>query len=247
MDDRIERLADEIRDAGRLVAFTGAGVSTASGIPDFRSEDGIWQTHDPERFHIREFERDPGGFWERMLAVYDEAFEGDPQPNPAHRALATLEAEGTLDAVITQNADRLHQRAGSEEVIELHGNLQRVICRSCGNREPLETARERAEAGELPPECECGSPLKPDGILFGEGLPEHALYRAHALAERSDVFVVAGSSLTVEPAASLPETAADRGATLAVVNLDPTPLDDRADYVFEADVTTVLPELAGAV
>ncbi|MEF8812608.1 MAG: Sir2 family NAD-dependent protein deacetylase [Halovenus sp.] len=248
MDDRIERLATELRSAAWSVAFTGAGVSTASGIPDFRSEDGIWADHDPQQFHIRAFERDPGAFWERMLAVHEDAFGGDPEPNPAHRALATLERLGYLDAVVTQNADRLHQSAGSDEVIELHGTLKQAVCRSCTSREPFDAARSRAEAGELPPTCtDCGSPLKPDGVLFGEQLPEYPLYRASALSEKCDVFLAAGSSLTVEPAASLPETAVDHGATLAIVNLDPTPLDDVADVRFRSDVTTVLPRIAEAV
>jgi NAD-dependent deacetylase len=248
MDERIEELATALADAEKGVVFTGAGVSTASGIPDFRSEDGIWRDHDPQRFHIREFERNPTGFWETMLEVYEEAFAGDPEPNPAHQAIARLEGADYLSGVITQNADGLHQEAGSEDVMELHGNLQQVVCQSCQYREAFAEARSRAEAGECPPECpECGRPLKPDGILFGEQLPKHALYRAHALSERSDVFVVAGSSLTVEPAASLPETAVDHGATLAIVNFDQTPHDDRAEYTFRSDVTTVLPKLAEAV
>jgi len=248
MDHRIERLAAELRNAAVGVAFTGAGVSTASGIPDFRSEDGIWADHDPQQFHIRAFEREPGAFWERMLAVHEEAFGGDPDPNPAHRALATLERLGHLDGVVTQNTDGLHQSAGSEDVIEVHGTLQQAVCRSCRYEEPFGRARSRAESGELPPTCDdCGDPLKPDGVLFGEQLPEDALYRASALAEQCDVFLVAGSSLTVDPAASLPETAVGHGATLAIVNLEPTPLDEVADFRFRSDVTTVLPQVAEAV
>jgi len=121
MDERIKQLAEEIHTVERCVAFTGAGVSRASGIPDFRSEDGIWRDYNTERFHIREFRRDPDEFWDRMLSVYEKAFEGSHEPNVAHRALATLEQRGHLEAVITQNADRLHQAAGSEEVVELHG------------------------------------------------------------------------------------------------------------------------------
>lgn len=247
MSDQITHLASEIRESTCTVGFTGAGVSTPSGIPDFRSEDGVWQEHDPTMFDIRTFEREPAEFWRAMLAVYD-AFPDDPDANPAHVALADLESRGHLEAVVTQNADGLHQEAGSDEVIELHGNLAEVVCRSCNRREPFDDATTRAEHGDLPPECdECGGVFKPDGVLFGEQLPENALFRAHALAERADVFLVAGSSLSVEPAASLPSTAANHDATLAIVNLEPTPHDDFADYLFHDDVATVLPQLAEAV
>lgn len=244
MEDRIEQFARDIRAADRAVAFTGAGISTPSGIPDFRSDGGIWEQYDTREFHIRSFDRDPVAFWERMLDLYQHSYEGDPDPNAAHTALATLEERNFLDRVITQNADGLHQEAGSGDVVELHGNLQQMVCLSCRRREPLENALELGADGDLPPVCDqCGEPMKPDGVLFGEQLPKHELYQSHALAQKSDVFVVVGSSLTVEPAASLPAVAADHGATLAIINLDPTPLDDRATYTFHEDVTTVLPAL----
>lgn len=248
MSDRLTQLADELESAGTAAAFTGAGVSTASGIPDFRGEGGIWEEHDPELFDIRTFEREPARFWEAMLAVLESAFSGGVSPNAAHEALAALESGGYLDGVITQNADRLHQEAGSENVIELHGNLQRVVCQSCKRRGPLEEVRERVEDGEIPPRCEeCNGLLKPEAVLFGEQLPEHAVFQAHALAEKVDVFLVAGSSLIVEPAATLPKKAQKKGATLAIVNLDPTPHDEVAEYVFHEDVTEVLPALTEAV
>lgn len=196
----------------------------------------------------RAFRADPAAFWEELLAIHDGAFAGDPEPNAAHRAFAGLERQGYLGAIVTQNADELHQDAGAGEVIELHGNTETVVRQSCRQREAIDDAIARAEDGELPPECGArGGVLEPDGVLFGEQLPEHALFRAHPLAEKSDVFLVAGSPLTVEPAASLPETAADRGATLAIVNLDPTPHDELADYVFRENVTTVLPRLVDAI
>ena len=248
MDERIADLAAEVRAADRAVAFTGAGISTPSGIPDFRSEGGIWEEHDPQTFHVRTLRRDPAAFWAELCAVYDHAFGGEPKPNAAHRALAELEARGHLEAVVTQNADGLHQSAGAEAVVELHGNLAEAVCQSCRSRVPMADACARVDGGELPPVCErCGGVFETDGVLFGEALPEHALLRAQSLAETSDVYLVAGSSLTVEPAASLPRTAAKRGATLAIVNLDPTPGDDAADFVFHEDVTTVLPRLADAV
>jgi NAD-dependent deacetylase len=243
--DRLTALTTDIRRADRVVAFTGAGVSTASGIPDFRGESGLWERYDPKQFHIRAFERDPESFWETMVGVYEEAFSVDPEPNPAHEALAEMEHAGVLEGVITQNADRLHQKAGSENVIELHGNLQEAVCQSCKQREPLSESIDRARERDLPPRCrDCDGTLKPDGVLFGEQLPEYALFRAHALAEKADVFLAAGSSLRVEPAANLPKTAAARGATLAIMNLDYTLADSTADYTFRADVTEVLPRLA---
>ncbi|MFB6134157.1 MAG: NAD-dependent protein deacylase [Halanaeroarchaeum sp.] len=248
MSEPIDRLAEVIRSANRVVAFTGAGVSTASGIPDFRGEDGLWEEHDPGLFHLDTFRRTPGEFWERTLALYDDVFPADPSPNAAHEALATLESAGRLDAVITQNADGLHQEAGSSDVVELHGTIERVVCPSCSYREPFEEARERAEEGGVPPTCpECGEPLKPDSVFFGERLPEYATLRAQSLAEKSDAFLVVGSSLTVEPAASLPEKAIETGAELGIVNLEKTPLDDRATAVVHEDVTSVLPALVDAV
>lgn len=243
-DQAIGFAAGAIRDAEEVVALTGAGVSTASGIPDFRSDDGLWQDHDPMDFHIDRFEADPEGFWRDRMTIVEELYGENVEPNAAHVALAELEDAGQLDAIITQNIDGLHQVAGSEEVVEIHGNGQRVVCRDCSQRGPLEPVQERIRSGDVPPRCEdCNGLLKPDTVLFGERLPKHALYRSHALAETADAFLVVGSSLTVEPAASLPRTAAETGATLVVTNLDKTPLSDRAEYDFRSDVTHVLPRL----
>ncbi|EMA53366.1 MULTISPECIES: SIR2 family NAD-dependent protein deacylase [Halococcus] len=240
--------AQAIHEADTTVAMTGAGVSTASGIPDFRGEDGLWERHDPDDFHVSRLDRDPGGFWRDRLTLHDAVYGDDIEPNAAHEALAALESTNHLDRVVTQNIDGLHAAAGSEGVVTIHGSGERAVCRDCGRRVPAEPVRERARDGELPPRCEeCGGVLKPGVVLFGEPLPEHALSEAHALAERADVFLVAGSSLTVEPAASLPRTAADRGATMVLVNLERTPLSDRAEYDFRADVTDVLPRLHEAV
>ena len=248
MTERTELLARALADAEAVTVLTGAGVSTASGIPDFRSDEGIWKRYDRNQFDIHRFENDPGGFWADWLAARGELFPADPDPNPAHEGLADLVRAGAVDTLVTQNTDGLHQAAGApdDDVVELHGSGDRVVCSgtACRYRGPADPARERAEGGEHPPACpQCGSPLKPDSVLFGESLPEHAHLRAHAAAEQSDLFLVVGSSLTVEPAASLPETAADRGATLAVVNLDPTPLDGRASYVLQDRAETVLPEV----
>jgi NAD-dependent deacetylase len=250
--ERTELLARAVTDADSVVVLTGAGASTASGIPDFRSDGGVWERFDRDQFHIHRFEDDPGGFWADWLDARGEVFPADPDPNPAHGSLADLVNAGAVDTLLTQNTDGLHQAAGApdDEVVELHGTGDRVVCTgtACRYRGPADPAHERAADGERPPTCpDCGRPLKPASILFGESLPEYAHLTAHAAAEGSDLFLVVGSSLTVEPAASLPETAADRGATLAVVNLDPTPLDGRAAYTFRDRAETVLPELRDRV
>jgi len=247
-EDELRFAADAIRDAGSVVAMTGAGVSTASGIPDFRGDDGLWQEYDPSDFHISRFEADPGSFWRDRVGMVETLYGDGIEPNAAHRALADLHGSGQLDTLVTQNVDGLHQQAGHDDVIELHGNGQRVACRECRQRYDADPVRERVADGTVPPECEsCGGVLKPDVVLFGEQLPEHALLRAHSRAEKADVFLVAGSSLTVEPAASLPETASGKGATLVVVNDDPTPISTHAEYDWRADVTDALPRLRDAV
>jgi NAD-dependent deacetylase len=241
--------AAAIRDADSVVAMTGAGVSTASGIPDFRGDGGIWETHDPMDFHIDRFRADPEGFWTDRVELQDAIFaDAGIEPNAAHEALADLEAAGHLETVITQNIDGLHQEAGSEDVIEIHGSAARVVCRDCSQRFEADPVMERARDGELPPICEeCDGVLKPATVLFGQQLPEHALMRSHAKAQNADVFLAVGSSLTVQPAASLPREASERGATLILVNLESTPLSGVADFDFRADVTEALPELRDAV
>jgi NAD-dependent deacetylase len=246
MDDReLSFAAGAIRDAERVVAMTGAGVSTASGIPDFRSEDGLWTEYDPQDFHIRRFRSDPEGFWKERVDLVEELFGNGVEPNAAHVALARLEEADHLDCLVTQNVDGLHQAAGSEDPVEIHGNGQRVVCTGCNRRFDAGPVYERVRDGEVPPTCErCDEVLKPDVVLFGEQLPDHALFRAHSASEDADAFLVVGSSLTVEPAASIPRRAAERGATLVVVNLDRTDLSDRAEYDFREDVTDALPRLA---
>lgn len=248
----IADLADELRDADVVVALTGAGVSTASGLPDFRGSDGLWESFDPMDFHVRRFREEPAGFWGDILELRETVLSSNPEPNAAHRALSSLERDGYLDAVITQNVDGLHQTAGSEDVIEIHGNIQEAVCQSCGSTEPMDAVRERFYDGGKepggPPECgDCGGVLKPASTFFGETLPEEEYVRARELAGDSDVFLAVGSSLTVEPAASLVDTADKTGGEVAVVNLDPTPYDDAAEYVIHEDVTEALPELYGGI
>ena len=244
--EKFERVVDEIREGDLNIAFTGAGVSTASGIPDFRGEDGLWKRYDPTKFRVETFRNDPEGFWETMLEVRREAFD-DPEPNPAHDSLARLH-DDHLDAVVTQNVDGLHQEAGvpDDDVIELHGNAERVICETCGWRDDADGTVEGRD--DVPPVCEtCGDAVKPDTVLFGESLPRDALLRARELAEEADVVLVAGSSLTVEPAASIPRVAERNGTTVVVVNFDPTPASVSPDYEFNEDVTDLLPAIADAV
>jgi len=244
-DETMDALADAVQEAEHTVALTGAGVSTASGVPDFRGEDGLWERYDPSDFHRRRLDADPEGFWTDRLELRADLYEADIEPNAAHEALAAMEASGQLDAVLTQNVDGLHAAAGSESAVELHGSNVRVACDDCGRTRPADPVFERAHEGERPPRCEtCSGVLRPDVVLFGERPPEDAFDRAQRQARRADVFLAVGSSLTVRPASTLPEMALEGGATLAVVNFDPTPVTDRAAFDLRADVTAVLPELA---
>ncbi|MDY6764381.1 MAG: NAD-dependent deacylase [Halobacteria archaeon] len=251
MESHVRQVAQEIIEADTTVAFTGAGISTDSGIPDFRGDSGIWERYDPDNFHIYRFHREPEQFWRDWIDLHDEIFAGSEiRPNPGHRALADLEQAGYIDSIITQNADGLHQEAGTdkENVLELHGNASRVVCQSCDTNFPADPVQERARNGEIPPRCSnCSGLLKPGGVLFGEELPEYPLYMSQVLAERSDVFLVVGSSLTVQPAADFPKTAAEKGATLVIINLDPTPLSDRAEYTFRESASEILPRIRDTV
>ncbi|MBV0923162.1 NAD-dependent protein deacylase [Halomicroarcula limicola] len=241
-EPRLDAVADAIDDADSVVALTGAGVSTASGIPSFRGEDGVWDRFDPMAFHRRRLDADPEGFWRDRLDLRDELYGGlDPEPNAAHVALAEMEAAGDLDAVLTQNVDGLHDDAGSDRAVELHGTHRRVRCDDCGDRLPADEAFDRAADGEVPPRCDCGGVYRPDVVLFGEALPDAAMDEAQRLARESDVFLAVGSSLSVDPAAMLPDIATQSDAALAVVNYEETPKDDAAEWVLRADVTEVLP------
>jgi NAD-dependent deacetylase len=227
-------LAELIRLDQPCVVLTGAGVSTESGIPDFRSAGGIWAQYDPyEVASIEAFHRDPERVWEfyaRRLHVL-----GDAAPNPAHVALAELESRGLVQAVITQNVDGLHAAAGSRDVIEVHGSIASAVCLACGRRE--EHVRELLPV----PRCGgCGAVLKPGVVMFGELLPVEAIDRATALAQRAELLLVVGTSLEVWPVAGLPEEALLHGGKLAIVNRDPTPYDARAELVIHDSAGAVL-------
>jgi NAD-dependent deacetylase len=241
-------LAALMREARSVVALTGAGISVPSGIPDFRSpQTGLWAQVDPmEVAHIDAFHRDPERFW----GFYGGRFDAlhDKQPNRAHDLLAAFERAGLLDAVITQNIDRLHGRAGSGDVIEVHGSIASCSCLECGARLPLADARPRqAAAVDGVPRCDCGSPLKPDVVLFGELLPASAIARAERLAAGADVLLCIGSSLEVYPVAGLPELTLAGGGRLAIITQGPTQFDRLAAVRMQADVVTDLEALAAAL
>jgi NAD-dependent deacetylase len=236
-----ERLATLVRQADSVVALTGAGISVPSGIPDFRSPGtGLWRNVDPmEVAHIDAFHRDPQRFW----SFYGQRFQTleDKQPNPAHRALAALEAAGSLDAVITQNVDCLHGKAGSDTVVEVHGSIRSSSCLRCHAGYPLADVRQRLAADEQGvPRCDCGQPLKPDVVLFGEYLPVAALARAQELAAGADLLICIGSSLEVYPVAALPELTLSRGGQLAIVTQSSTPFDRQASVRLGGDVVDEL-------
>lgn len=248
--DDVETIAKALTDAEVAVAFTGAGISTESGIPDFRGDEGIWTEHDPSDLHIERFRRDPGTFWRTWLMLHDSVAEDAPEPNAGHRVLAEWVEDGTLAAVVTQNGDGLHQDAGTPDdaVVELHGTFREGVCRACSAREPMDAIVDRVRDGQVPPTCrECGGTLKPGAVLFGQQLPTSELSRAQELARRSDAFLVVGSSLAVHPAAGLPVQAERAGAFLAIVNLEPTPVDGRADVVVHGRAGETLTAVADAL
>jgi len=236
-----ERLAGLIRAADSVVALTGAGISVPSGIPDFRTpQTGLWANVDPmEVAHISVWRRDPARFW----GFYGQRFAmlDGKRPNGAHLALAELERRGSLDGVVTQNIDGLHAAAGTAEPIEVHGSVATASCLRCGAGHPLAEVRVRLDHDvEGIPRCDCGQPLKPDVVLFGELLPEQAMARAYALAARADVLLCVGSSLEVWPVAELPQVTLDHGGAVAIVTIGPTPYDHAAAVKLSGDVVTEL-------
>jgi NAD-dependent deacetylase len=245
--DAVERLADLIRSSSRTVALTGAGISVPSGIPDFRSPGtGLWEKVDPmEVAHIEVFLSDPARFW----TYYRPRFGvlESKEPNPAHEALAELERRGLLEAVITQNIDRLHRKAGSRRVIEVHGTIETSSCARCSASYPLEEMDELFDFQGVARCDQCGGPVKPDVVLFGELLPAAAMGEAQALAEAADVMLCVGSSLEVYPVASLPSITLEGGGRLAIVTKGPTPYDGRADVRMGGDVVDDLEALLAAL
>jgi NAD-dependent deacetylase len=240
--------ADLIRQSQRVVVLTGAGISTPSGIPDFRSEGtGLWSRDEPlEVASLSTFRTAPEKFYEWFRPLARQIFLADP--NPAHRALADLEAGGRVHCVATQNIDMLHRKAGSKRVVELHGTMATLSCSQCYAQIDSGLVLDAFVArGEIPHCRHCGAVMKPDVILFGEQLPQKAWYEAQRETRNCDLMIVAGSSLEVLPVAGLPMQALDHGAHLIIINNSPTYLNVRADVVFSEDVADILPELAERV
>lgn len=245
----MEEVRRWIREAQRIVALTGAGISTDSGIPDFRGPQGVW-TKDPKAEQlsdIRYYMSDPEVrrlSWRSRL----EHSAWRAQPNAGHRALADLEKRGRLHALITQNIDELHQVAGNsaDRVIEVHGTLRKVVCMSCGERAPMEKALARVRAGEPDPPCRsCGGILKSATISFGQQLVPEVIDRAMRAAAEADLFLSVGTSLQVYPIAGAVQIAKHAGARLVIINAEPTPFDDLADALFNEPISEVLPRLLG--
>lgn len=242
------RLAELVRGAESVVALTGAGISVPSGIPDFRTPgSGLWEGVDPlEVAHIDAWRADPERFWH----FYGSRFQTlrDKQPNGAHEVLVELESRGRLDGVITQNIDRLHRRAGQRELVEVHGTIDTSSCLACRAAYPLDDVQRRLEESTVSvPACDCGEPLKPDVVLFGEFLPDGALERAYALAAGADVLLCVGSSLEVHPVAQLPGVTRQAGGQIAIVTAGPTPWDARAAVKLDGDVVAELQAVLAAL
>ena len=235
MDDRTGKVAQWIIDSQRTVVFAGAGLSTESGIPDFRSPGGVWDRYDPEDFYYQNFissEASRIKYWQMSTEMYESIRKAEP--NPAHLAIAEMEKLGRLDCVITQNVDGLHLKAGSTEgrVIELHGNATYVTCLTCGKRYDRDEIQEQLRKTQKAPLCDtCSGFLKPATISFGQAMPVRETEEAYNRSSRSDLFIVIGSSLVVEPAASMPRIAKRSGAKLVIINRDPTSYDGLADVV----------------
>ncbi|MDP2840439.1 MAG: NAD-dependent deacylase, partial [Syntrophales bacterium] len=248
--EKIDRVAEMIAKAKNIVVFTGAGVSTESGIPDFRSPGGFWTKFDPEDFTIDKFLTSPETRRKQWRFLLSGDLLKEARPNAAHEAIAALEKLGKVNCVITQNIDNLHQKAGNDpaKVFELHGNMRWILCMDCGERYPLEEILHKNGASEEVPVCgRCSGILKPDVIFFGEALPEETLSKATWHAGHCDLLLVVGSSLVVYPAACMPLYAKQAGASLVIVNLSPTPVDKIADVVIHASAGETMGRILAAV
>jgi NAD-dependent deacetylase len=256
LDDAVRPLSATNSDASRLarlivehqpcVALTGAGASTESGIPDFRSSSGIWAEFDPREYAtLGAFRRDPEKVWRFYAPRF--AMLGGAEPNAGHLALAELERRGLVQAVVTQNIDLLHQRAGSREIVEVHGSIRTCSCPGCRALYPLAEVEPLIEAHGAPPCRACGAILKPDVVFFDERLPEEAIMRAVELAERAALLLVVGSSLEVYPVADLPRSTLVAGGKVAVVNRAPTWVDPRAELVVRESAAETLAAVASSL
>ncbi len=235
--EQARRVAELILKSRRIVVFTGAGVSTESGIPDFRSPGGIWSKYDPNEFTYQKFVSSHETRKLHWRMFEESGLAKEVRPNAAHYAIAELEKIGKLDCVITQNVDGLHQKAGNspDRVFQLHGDMSTVRCLDCNRIYPTPEIQERVKRGEEVPYClHCGGILKPQGVFFGEALPERALSEATVRSRRCDLCIVVGSSLVVYPAALMPRYALQSGAKLVIINEGSTDLDGQADICIHA-------------
>ena len=246
--DEIGLIVQKILTAKKVIFFTGAGISTESGIPDYRSQGGIWDKFTPVYFD--EFMTDEQArirYWSQRL--YMEKGLQQAKPNLGHTSIARLHELGCLTAVITQNIDGLHQESGipSDKIIELHGNTRRVRCLDCKDLISLETAMAMIAAGKKAPECACGGYYKPDTISFGQAMPEQETRKAALLSAQSDLFIVVGSTLLVQPAARMPEYARNSGAFLVIINLSETPCDSICHVLIRDMAGKILEQIANGV
>jgi NAD-dependent deacetylase len=244
MDEKIALIAEKIKVSKKLVVFTGAGISTESGIPDYRSQGGIWDRFKPVYFDEFMSSRESRiRYWEQRMDMEKNLCTA--KPNQGHMSLAALHQLGYLNALITQNIDGLHEASGipREKIIELHGNTRRVRCMSCKRLISWEEAEAMFKSGDKAPECSCGGYFKPDTISFGQTMPVEETKRAARLSSESDVFMVIGSTLLVQPASLMPEYARTSGAFLVIVNLSETPCDRNCDVLIRAKAGDVLKEV----
>lgn len=243
MRDIIKAIASDIKTSKHVVIFTGAGISVESGIPAYRGEKGLWNKYDPNIYaNITYFLQDPSYYWNFFREVRYPMLK-KVKPNKAHLALAELETVGNLKTVITQNIDGLHQDAGSSSVIELHGTTRTIYCLNCSQEYSMDEVFSMLEA-QIPPLCsECKGKLRPAVVFFGESLNSQILRLAFEQAENCDFLLAVGSSLVVHPAADIPRMAKQRGAFLAIINIEKTPLDTTADYVINDEAGKILPQI----
>ncbi len=246
--EKIQIIAARLCRAKHVIVFTGAGISTESGIPDYRSQGGLWDKFTPVYFdEFMSSESARIRYWEQRMDMEKKLKHA--KPNRGHKSIARLHDLGCLTAVITQNIDGLHQASGipDDKIIELHGNTRRVRCMTCSRIIAWETAEKLVLAGSKAPLCDCGGYFKPDTISFGQAMPQQATRRAAQLSSRCDVFLVVGSTLLVQPAALMPGYARDGGAFLAIINLSPTPYDDLCQVLIQEKAGPVLSDIADQV
>ncbi len=239
--EKIYEAAKLLLNSNDAIVLTGAGVSTESGIPDFRGENGIWEKYKPEIYaQITNFIKDPSKFWELAEKIAPTLFNAEP--NPGHLALSELEKIDLIKAIITQNVDELHQKAGSIIVYEVHGNINRFNCIGCRASYEKKQILRKIKKEKNSPTCDiCAAPLKPSVVLFGESLPTFEIYQSKALSQKADVMLIAGSSLSVAPVCDLPLYTLREGGKLIIVNDQPTHLDDKAEIVIHNKTGIILP------